>query len=124
VSVCGATNPREATYIACMVKNLSLITIRPRRAPPVLVCKKCLARVEDGKKLKRSLKTEVKRRSIAGTLKSPRIVMTGCFGICPKHAVVLANGATLERGEYLLASDEKSVASAAEILTATSRAEQ
>jgi hypothetical protein len=49
--------------------------------------------------LKRALKSELKRRSVARTGKKPRLVMTRCFGIRPKHAVVLASAATLNRGE-------------------------
>jgi hypothetical protein len=104
-----------------MARNSSLITVRSRRAPPVLVCKKCLKRADQGKELKRFIKAEVKRHGAAGPLKPPRLVMTGCFGICPKQAVVLASGLSLERGEYLLVSDEKSVAKAAEALMSRSQ---
>jgi predicted metal-binding protein len=96
-----------------MVKTSSLVTIRPRRARPVLVCRKCLKRFDDGSKLKRALKTELKRRSVAQAKRRPRLVMTGCFGICPKRAVVVASAATLQRGEYLLLADVNSSARAA-----------
>ena len=94
----------------------SLVTIRPRRASPVLVCKKCLSRIDDGKQLRRDLKSELKRRSAAQDRKRPRVVLSGCFGICPKRAVVLASGATLARGEYLLASDSHAAVEVAAIL--------
>jgi predicted metal-binding protein len=96
-----------------MVKTSSFATIRPRRAGPVLVCRKCLKRFDDGSKLKRALKTELKRRSVGQATRRPRLVMTGCFGICPKRAVVVASGATLQRGEYLLLADVNSSANAA-----------
>ena len=99
-----------------MVKSSPIVTVRPRRAHPVLICKKCLKRVTDGPKLKRALKSELKHRSVAQATKRPRVVMTGCFGLCPKRAVVLANGATLNRGEYLLLRDRHSSAAAADIL--------
>jgi hypothetical protein len=90
--------------------------VRLRRAAPVLVCKKCLARSDEGKQLKRSLKSELKRRSDALSSKRPRVVKTSCFGICPKHSVILASGATLQRGEYVLVSEVKSESEAVAIL--------
>jgi predicted metal-binding protein len=99
-----------------MVKTSSPVTICPRRAKPVLVCKKCLKRIDAGSKLKRALKSELKRRSIAHATRRPRIVMTGCFGICPKRAVVAASGATLQRGEYILLADANSSVKAAALL--------
>jgi predicted metal-binding protein len=99
-----------------MDKSRPIITIRPRRAAPILVCKKCLARADEGKKFKRALKSEIKRRNGAGPLKPPRVVMTNCLGICPKHAVVLANGTTLQRGEYVLVSDYNAIPDAARLL--------
>jgi predicted metal-binding protein len=98
-----------------MTKSSAAVTIRPRRGPPILVCKKCLKRVGEGRDFKRALKSEVKRRGRAQDIKRPRIVMTSCFDICPKHAVVLASGATLHRGDYLLA-DQKSVVDAVAVL--------
>jgi predicted metal-binding protein len=94
----------------------SVTTIRPRRPQPILVCKKCLSRVAESGDMKRALKSEVKRRSTAQGTKRPRIVMTGCFGICPKRAVVVASGATLNRGEYLLLADPDAMTGAAATL--------
>jgi hypothetical protein len=99
-----------------MSKNASVVAVRPRRPRPILICKKCLKRAGQGSRLKRALKTELKRRSVAGNAKKPRVVATGCFGICPKHAVVLASAATLNRGEYLLLGDADGSAEAASIL--------
>jgi predicted metal-binding protein len=98
-----------------MADKSSLRVIRSPRANCVLVCKKCLKRVEDGRKFRNDLKSELKRHSADLDIKRPRIVMTGCFDICPKHAVVIANGTTLHRGEYMLA-DNDSVAEAADAL--------
>jgi hypothetical protein len=42
--------------------------------------------------------------------------MTGCFGICPKHAVVVASGSTLQRNEYLLVSSSESASEAMDLL--------
>lgn len=108
-------NPAFRSYIRGM-HQASLVTIRPRRAPPVLVCKKCLKRVDDGKALKRALKSEVKRVSEAQSIKRPRVVMTDCMGICPKRAVVVASSATLHRGEYLLLRDAEASAEAIAVL--------
>jgi hypothetical protein len=99
-----------------MPRSASIVAVRPRRPTPILICKKCLKRVDQGSRLKRALKSELKRRSGAGTGKKPRLVTTGCFGICPKHAVVLASAATLSRGEYLLLADAAGSAEAAAIL--------
>ncbi|MDB5484763.1 MAG: hypothetical protein JWQ51_3076 [Tardiphaga sp.] len=95
----------------------SLVTIRPRRPQPVFVCKKCLTRVPDGAKLRRSLKSELKRRASAQGMKSPRVVPTSCLGICPKRAVVIASAATLHRGAYLLLADRDGIADAVQALS-------
>ncbi len=97
-----------------MTKSSAARIIHPRRGAPILVCRKCLKRI-DGGDFKRTLKTEVKRRGRAQGIRKPRIVQTNCFGICPRHAVVLASGATLNRGEYLLA-DNQSVNDAVAVL--------
>lgn len=66
--------------------------------------------------MKRALKSELKHRGAAQGVKPPRVVMTGCLGICPKRAVVTASAATLARGEYLLLADEGACAEAAGVL--------
>jgi predicted metal-binding protein len=95
-----------------MADKSSIKVARLRRPEPVLVCKKCLSRVADGRALKRTLKSELKQRSRARALKRPRVVLTGCLGICPRRAVVVANGASLHRGEYLLLENEAAVGEA------------
>ena len=94
----------------------SVVTIAPRRPPPIFVCKKCLGRIDDGKALRRGLKSEAKRLGHARKTKPPRIVLTSCMGICPKRAVVVASAATLQQGQYLLLADADSAANAAAIL--------
>ncbi|MDB5653581.1 MAG: hypothetical protein JWQ94_1194 [Tardiphaga sp.] len=94
----------------------SVVTIAPRRPQPIFVCKKCLGRVDDGKALKRALKSEAKRLGAARATKPPRVVLTSCMGICPKRAVVVASAATLQQGRYLLLADGDSAANAASIL--------
>lgn len=89
-----------------------VIAARLRRAPPILVCKKCLGRIDDGKKLRRALKSDAKDRSAAQAVKPPRVVMTSCLGICPKRAVVVASAATLRDGKYLLLSEADASAEA------------
>lgn len=101
-----------------MADKSSVAIARLRRPPPVLVCRKCLSRVADGKKLKQALKSELKQRSAARGAKRPRVVMTGCLGICPKRAVVAASAATLQRGAYLLMTDSAAAAEAAAMLMA------
>jgi len=82
-----------------------VIPARLRRAPPILVCKKCLGRIDDGKKLRKALKSDSKDRSRKQDVKPPRVVMTSCLGICPKRAVVVASAATLQNGKYLLLTE-------------------
>ena len=96
--------------------NSSVFTIAPRRPQPIFVCKKCLGRIDDGKALRRGLKSETKRLAQERGEKPTRVVLTSCLGICPKRAVVVASAATLQRGEYLLLADGDSAAKAAPIL--------
>jgi NADH:ubiquinone oxidoreductase subunit E len=91
-----------------MADKSPIVRLRLRRAGPVLVCKKCLGRMDGGGKLKRRLKSELKRRSSATKVKRPRLVLTNCFGLCPKQAVVMASAETLGRGEFVLLSDTAS----------------
>jgi predicted metal-binding protein len=99
-----------------MAKPSNVTTIRPRRAPPILLCRKCLKRVDDGSKLKHALKSELKRRSKERGIKRPRVILTDCMDICPKRAVVVASATTLHRGEYLLLAGSDGIADAAALL--------
>ncbi|WP_205502603.1 (2Fe-2S) ferredoxin domain-containing protein [Rhodopseudomonas sp. BR0G17] len=89
---------------------------RPKRPPPVLICVKCLSKIDGGKKLKQALKAELKRAAAAQRGKRPKLVTTSCLGICPKRAVVTASAATLGRGEYVLIEDRSEVAAAVGVL--------
>ena len=91
------------------------IIVRPRRASPILVCKKCLKRSEEGSAVRRELKRELKRQR-NGELKPPRLVATSCFGICPKRAIVLTSGSTLNKGQYVLVSDRADLERALDLL--------
>jgi hypothetical protein len=59
----------------------------------------------DGGKLRRRLKSSLKERSGGQKKKRARLVLTNCFGICPKDAVVTASPATFARGELILIRD-------------------
>lgn len=76
-----------------------------KRPGPVLVCRKCLKRMPDGGTLRRNLKSSLKRRSAGQKKKRARLVLSNCFGICPRNAVVTASAATFARGEFLLVRD-------------------
>lgn len=89
---------------------------RPKRPPPVLICGKCLSRIDDGKKLKQALKSELKQAAASYGGKRPKLVTTGCLGICPKRAVVTASAATLANGEYVLIEDRSEAAAAVKVL--------
>jgi predicted metal-binding protein len=92
------------------------IIARPKRPPPLLICGKCLSRIEGGKKLKQALKAGLKQHAAARGAKRPKLVTTGCLGICPKRAVVTASAATLLRNEYVLIDDRKAAAAAIAML--------
>ena len=98
-----------------MVKTASVVTVSSRREP-VLVCKKCLKRVPDGRQIKRALKSSVKSLAVAQAGRRPRLVLTDCFGICPKRAVVVASGTTLYRGGFVLLADADQAADAVTVL--------
>jgi hypothetical protein len=98
-----------------MAKISSTVIVRSRREP-VLVCKKCLKRVPNGHNIKRALKAAVKQQSTAQPKRRPRLVLTGCLDICPKHAVVVASGMTLQRGEYVLFADPDQAEDVASLL--------
>lgn len=103
-----------------MVKIASTVTVRSRREP-VLVCRKCLKRAPGGSGIKRALKSAAKSLCDAQPGRRPRVVMTSCFGICPKRAVVVASGATLHRGEYILLADADQAADVAALLMPADR---
>ena len=84
------------------------IVARSRRAGPILVCKKCLGRCAAGAKIRREVKRDLRRRW-EDKKKVPRLVTASCFGICPKRAVVLASGRSLQNSEYVLVSQRRDV---------------
>jgi hypothetical protein len=90
------------------------IIARSRRPDPILICKKCLRRWAGGDRIRGRLKRELKQRRTGK--KTSRLVAVNCFGICPKEAVVLASGRSLERNEYLLVSRPRQVEGALERL--------
>jgi hypothetical protein len=61
--------------------------------------------MEDGGKLKRRLKAGLKQRGAGEKKKRARLVLTNCFGICPKNAVVTGSAATFARGQFILIRD-------------------
>lgn len=68
-AICARCNPslprlHDDAYMTTMTKR-TIITVQPRRAPPVLVCRKCLKRAGDGRAIRRALKAELKVRSNA-----------------------------------------------------------
>lgn len=59
----------------------------------------------DGGKLRRRLKASLKERGGGQKKKRAKLILTNCFGICPKDAVVTASAATFARGELILIQD-------------------
>lgn len=88
---------------------------RSRRPSPLLACRKCLKRCSDGGKIRATVKRRLKRGG-ADKKKTPRLVSTSCFGICPKRAVVLASGHSLRDNEYVLVAHRGEVDKALEKL--------
>ena len=58
-----------------------------------------------GTKLKQRLKACLKQHGAGEKKKRARLVLTNCFGICPKNAVVTGSAATFARGEFILIQD-------------------
>jgi predicted metal-binding protein len=97
----------------------SIDTIHPRRGAPVLICRKCMKRAAHGREIRKALVSELKRRC-GDKRERSRLVATGCFDICPKHAVVVASAATLREGAYLLVSEPDAAEAAVTRLMAQS----
>ena len=85
---------------------------RTARLRMVLYCGKCLKRCDDGKALRRAVKAGAKARAAEVGGRKVRVVETGCLGLCPKGALVVASAATLARGEAVLLRDVGEVAAA------------
>ncbi|CCD96005.1 conserved hypothetical protein [Bradyrhizobium sp. ORS 375] len=85
--------------------------VTPRRPAPVFVCRKCLKRIDDAKGIKTAIKRESKLAA-PSSRKSPRVIMTSCFGLCPKRAVVVTGGVRAARGDYVLVATADEVAGA------------
>ncbi|WP_257167313.1 hypothetical protein [Bradyrhizobium sp. SRS-191] len=89
--------------------------IRPPRPAPIFVCRKCLKRSDDAKDIKTEIKRAAKRAGPSGG-KPARTIMTSCFGLCPKRAVVITAGVRAAHGEYVLVSQADDVADALALL--------
>ena len=86
-------------------------TIRLRWQDVIVVCGKCLKRHDEGKAVRRALKAEVKAYTGDGAkVRKTRVVRTGCLGICPRGAVVVASAPLLAAGEVMLVRDADEVA--------------
>lgn len=81
----------------------------------MFVCRKCLKRSDDAKGIKTAIKHATKRAQRPG-VKPSRVVMTACFGLCPKRAVVVTGGTGAARGEYCLVSSANEVDGALALL--------
>lgn len=93
-----ARDGREHARTSCRPFDL-------RGPGPVLACRKCLRRMAGGAKLKKRLKASLKQRGGERKKERARLVLTDCFGICPKGAVVAGSAATLQRRQLVLIRD-------------------
>src|SRR3954452_2852619 len=89
--------------------------IRPPRPAPVFVCRKCLKRSDDAREIRKEIKRAMKRTAPAHG-KPARTIMTSCFGLCPKRAVVITASVRAARGEYVLVSQADDIAGALSLL--------
>jgi predicted metal-binding protein len=87
-------------------KHLPAAGIRAAMTPwqdVVLVCRKCSRKLDGGfgKDRESSLRTELKQALRAsGRRRKLRVMETGCFSVCPKHAVSVMQGS--RPGEILV----------------------
>lgn len=105
----------EKPSISKSPNSKSPMIVCSRRAAPVLVCRKCLKRSDVGRDVRRALKSELKANKRDGT-KPAKLIVTGCFGLCPKQSIVIASGASLARQEYVLVADRDQVPRALALL--------
>jgi predicted metal-binding protein len=94
-------------YMRGMAKNISPVVVKTRRADCVFVCRKCLDRIDHGGKVKPRLKAALAPAVAVPGQRRQKIVMTSCFGVCPRRAVVCASPETLGQGEVVLLADAK-----------------
>lgn len=99
-----------------MSKSASLRIARPKRAPCVLVCSKCVKKADEGRAIRKALKAALAERADAAGRRPGKLVETKCMGLCPKRAVTLASGATLARGELLMVKGAVDAAAALQLL--------
>jgi hypothetical protein len=99
-------NPSPAKLFPDLIMKPPIIA-RARRPGPILICRRCLKRWAGGDRIRSRLKRELKQRRTGK--KTSRLVAVNCFGICPKEAVVLASGRSLESDEYMLVSRPRQV---------------
>ena len=93
-----------------------LYVARPKRPPCLLVCAKCVRKADDGKAIRKALKTELGERATRNGRRSGKLIETKCLGVCPKQALTLASGASLARGELLVVKKVADVPAALEAL--------
>ncbi len=86
--------------------------VKPRWGGAIVVCSKCLRKHDEGKALRRVLKSETKRVAAASGTRRIRVIKAACLGVCPKRAIVVASPSTLAAGEVLLVRTESEMAAA------------
>ena len=99
-----------------MSDPVSLTVARPKRLPSVLICAKCLKKADDGRRVRKALKAGLAERAKAAGRRPGKLVETKCMGLCPKQAATLASGASLTRGELLVARRAADVPAALDLL--------
>jgi predicted metal-binding protein len=65
-------------------------TFRPSWQAAILVCKDCQKRSSGPTSVKAKAVASMLKETVRGRKPRPRIVMSGCLGICPKRAIVIA----------------------------------
>ncbi len=73
-------------------------SVRIKRREIVFVCGKCLRRHDDGKAIRKTLKTRAKAVDA-------KMVRASCFGVCPKHAIAIVTRTSMATGRVLILTD-------------------
>ena len=78
----------------------AVMTVQTGWRDTVLICRKCSKKLDGGfgKGGEQTLRTALRERlRETGQRRAVRIIETGCFGVCPKRAVVACLGRQPER---------------------------
>lgn len=105
-----------------MSTSAGISIARPKRPPCVLICAKCVKKVDHGRAIQKAVKAGLADRASATGRRPGKLVQTKCMGVCPRQGVTLASAATLGRGELLIVKRGADVPTVLDILCETAAA--